>query len=161
MEHDFWIRSSGKFPGATEHLKRLTCFSGRNFPNERYFYDRTLLQYNHNSTNGTKCWLLLNIKCRYVWACWPWQWETHFLVIYRKSSLPSGWGGGGGVFYLNHIGGGGGGGAVFFCAPWGGGGGGGGLNRDRPGASEGFIQFTKDGGISSPKGLERRVEKHK
>ena len=37
----------------------------------------------------------------------------------------------------------------------------GGLNRDRPGASEGFIQFTKDGGISSPKGLERRVEKHK
>ena len=33
MEHDFFGRSRGKFPGATEHLKRLSCFSGRNIPN--------------------------------------------------------------------------------------------------------------------------------
>ena len=26
-------RSSGKFPGATERLKRLSCFSGRSIPN--------------------------------------------------------------------------------------------------------------------------------
>ena len=26
MEHDFLGRSSGKFPGATEHLKRRSCF---------------------------------------------------------------------------------------------------------------------------------------
>ena len=34
MEHDFSGRSSGTFPVATEHLKRKSCFSGRNVPNE-------------------------------------------------------------------------------------------------------------------------------
>ena len=33
MQHDFLSRSSGKFPGATEHLKRYSCFSGRIIPN--------------------------------------------------------------------------------------------------------------------------------
>ena len=33
MEHDFSGRSSEKFPGATEHLKRESCFSGRNISN--------------------------------------------------------------------------------------------------------------------------------
>ena len=34
MEHCFSSRSIGKFPGATEHLKRWSCqFSGRNIPN--------------------------------------------------------------------------------------------------------------------------------
>ena len=30
MVHDFSGRSSGKFPGARERLKRQSCFSGRN-----------------------------------------------------------------------------------------------------------------------------------
>ena len=33
MAHDFSGRSSGKFPGTTERLKRWSCFSGRNVPN--------------------------------------------------------------------------------------------------------------------------------
>ena len=33
MEHEFLSRSGGKFPGVTEHLKRQSCFSGRNAPN--------------------------------------------------------------------------------------------------------------------------------
>ena len=53
------------------------------------------------------------------------------LLTIRKSSLPSG-GGEGGLIYFKHI--------------WRGG-----LNRDGPGEREGLIQFTKDGGISSPK----------
>ena len=32
MEHDFLCRFSGKFPGATERLKRHYCFPGRNVP---------------------------------------------------------------------------------------------------------------------------------
>ena len=32
MEHDLLGRSIGNFPGATEHLKRQSCFSGRNVP---------------------------------------------------------------------------------------------------------------------------------
>ena len=54
------------------------------------------------------------------------------LLTIRKSSLPRGGGGGGGLIYFKHI--------------WRGG-----LNRDGPGEREGLIQFTKDGGISSPK----------
>ena len=38
---------------------------------------------------------------------------------------------------------------------------GGGLDRDGPGKRVGLIEFTKDGGICSPKVLERKVEKHK
>ena len=34
MEHSFLCHSSVKFPGATEHLKRYSCISGRNIPNE-------------------------------------------------------------------------------------------------------------------------------
>ena len=34
MEHDFLGRFSGKFPGARERLKRQSCFSWRNVPNE-------------------------------------------------------------------------------------------------------------------------------
>ena len=30
MEHDYLVHSSGKLPGATEHLKRWSCFSERN-----------------------------------------------------------------------------------------------------------------------------------
>ena len=30
IEHGFSCRSSGKFPGPTEHLKRKSCISGRN-----------------------------------------------------------------------------------------------------------------------------------
>ena len=55
------------------------------------------------------------------------------LLTIRKSSLPRGGGGGeGGLIYnkLTRRGG---------------------LNRDGPGEREGLIQFTKDGGISSPK----------
>ena len=33
IEHGFSCRSSGKFPGATEHLKRKSCISGRNVSN--------------------------------------------------------------------------------------------------------------------------------
>ena len=33
MEHDFLSLSGGKFPGVTEHLKKQSCFSGRNAPN--------------------------------------------------------------------------------------------------------------------------------
>ena len=33
MEHDFSGHSSEKFPGATEHLKRESCFSCRNISN--------------------------------------------------------------------------------------------------------------------------------
>ena len=33
MVPDFLGRSSEKFPGATEHLKSLSCFSGWNVPN--------------------------------------------------------------------------------------------------------------------------------
>ena len=33
MEHDFVGLPNGKFPGATEHLKRESCFSGWNVPN--------------------------------------------------------------------------------------------------------------------------------
>ena len=54
------------------------------------------------------------------------------LLTIRKSSLPSGGGGEGGLIYFKHI--------------WRGG-----LNRDGPGEREGLIQFTKDGGIISPK----------
>ena len=32
MEHDFSGRFGGKFPGATERLKRKSWFPGRNFP---------------------------------------------------------------------------------------------------------------------------------
>ena len=53
------------------------------------------------------------------------------LLTIRQSSLPTGVGGGG-LIYFKHI--------------WRGG-----LNRDGPGEREGLIQFTKDGGISSPK----------
>ena len=58
----------------------------------------------------------------YVWACWS---------FVNPLSLGAGWGGGG-LIYFKHI--------------WRGG-----LNRDGPGEREGLIQFTKDGGISSPK----------
>ena len=34
MEHDFLGRFSGNFPGARERLKRQSCFSRRNVPNE-------------------------------------------------------------------------------------------------------------------------------
>ena len=33
MEHEFLGLPNGKFPGATEHLKSLSCFSGWNIPN--------------------------------------------------------------------------------------------------------------------------------
>ena len=35
MEHECFGRSSRKFPGATEHLKRQSCFSGRNVPKRK------------------------------------------------------------------------------------------------------------------------------
>ena len=38
MEHLFLGRSSGKVPGATEHLKRKSCFSERNIPNGNSCY---------------------------------------------------------------------------------------------------------------------------
>ena len=58
-------------------------------------------------------------------------------------------GGGGGVFFFKQIWGGGGGGIIYFKHISGGGGVG--LIETGPGESEGLFQFTKDGGISSPK----------
>ena len=39
MENGFLCPLIGKFPGATEHLKKWSCFSGRNVPNGDSCYD--------------------------------------------------------------------------------------------------------------------------
>ena len=42
MEHSFSCHSGVKFSGATEHLKRYSCTSGRNVSNEiRLLFDET------------------------------------------------------------------------------------------------------------------------